>query len=280
MDPFTVIAIGLSAVGALAGLQLWFSDRQWVTTWRGHRVHVQHHQGRFVVCVDDEVILSQHRLRFGKQHTEAWSHPALGETTVAISRDTIGHHGEYTISMTIGDERLPLAELPRKWHGARTLIGLQSIVPGSLAEMWEGLSHTTVEPLGDARWLAACRLLELSRQSNAMTPQTRQAANHLQGVLRRSFEARLRLGDDAVEALGEVDQEQLAAARTALEARIQSALEAVKSLHMAMISIESQADETHELSRVHQTLAQLQAEDEVERFTKIRAKQHVQARQL
>ena len=45
-----------------------------------------------------------------------------------------------------------------------------------------------------------------------------------------------------------------------------SALEAVKSLHMAVISLESQADETIELSRVHQALEVLQADSEVERF--------------
>jgi hypothetical protein len=68
--------------------------------------------------------------------------------------------------------------------------------------------------------------------------------------------------------LGAEDPDEVSRVQLVLEDRIVSALEAVKSLHMAVISIESQADESSELSRVHQALDMLQADSEVERFMK------------
>jgi hypothetical protein len=233
-----------------------------------------------MVEVDGEVVLSQRRLVFRQRYTEEWSHPALGETTVALSKLLLGGQGEFTMLMAIGEERVPLVEVDRSWRGPRALIGLQTAAPGTSDALWKSLSHTAVESMGDARWLAACRLLELSRQSNAMTAEMRETANLLQGALRRSFEARQRLGDDALEMLGAPDAAQLTAVRAALETRIAAALEAVKSLHMAVISIESQADETDELHRVQQTLEELQAEDEVDRFMNQQTLQRARSKNL
>lgn len=283
MEPVTIIAAGLIGTAGIGALQLWFSDRQWVAVWRGHRIRVQHHEGRVIVEMDGQVILSQRRMVFRRAYAAEWSHPALGETTIALSKIPIGSQGEFSLAMTIGEERVPLIELERSWRGARTLIGLQTRATDAPDALWESLSHTAVEPMGDARWLAACRLLDLSRQSSAMTAEMRENANLLQSVLRRSFEARRRLGDDALGALGALGEPaaaQVPEARAALEARITAALEAVKSLHMAVISIETLADETDELNRVQQTLERLQADDEVERFLKQQALQRAPPKPL
>lgn len=268
MEPVTLIVGGLTATAGLAALQLWFNDRQWLTVWRGHRVLVRHHKGRVVVDIDGQTVLSQRRYFFRKHHHESWHHPVIGDAEITLSKQVIGAQGEFTLSMKIGEEQIPLVELDRAWRGPRMLLGLQSAEPGAVDECWERLSHTAVEPLGDARWLAACRLLSLTRQSAVMTDDLRETANLLQGALRRSFEARLRLGDDVMDALGPADAHLLDDARTAVEARISDALEAVKSLHMAVVSIEAHADETVELRRVQQTLEHLDAEDEVDRFLK------------
>jgi hypothetical protein len=266
VEPFTVIAGGLTMVAGIGALQLWFSDRQWVGMWRGHQISVHHSRGRVVVEVDGEMVLNQVRLPLQQTHVTPWAHPVLGEADLQLSKLIIGGHGEFTMSMTIGQERIPLVEVERKWLGRRALIGLQTSTPGTAEKYWEGLKHTAVEPLGDDRWVAACRLLELTRQSTVLTDDMRAAANSLQAALRRSFEARLRLGEEALDVLGAGDAEEVSTVQEALERRIVVALEAVKSLHMAVISLESQADETRELDRVRQSLDALRADDEVERF--------------
>jgi len=268
MDPVTLIVGGLTVTAGVAAAQLWLSDRQWVSTWRGHRVLVRHHKGRVVVDIDGQTVLSQGRLFLRKRYREPWQHPEIGDAAVTLTKQLIGGHGDFTLSMTIGEEQIPLVELERNWRGARMLVGLQTVPAEAADECWERLSHTAVEPLGDARWLAACRLLSLTRQSAAMTDELRETANLLQGALRRGFEARLRLGDESMAALGEADADLLVEARAAVEVRISEALEAVKSLHMAVVSIEAHADETAELRRVHKALEHLDAEDEVERFLK------------
>lgn len=272
---FLIIGSILLAAAGMAGLQHWFSNRQWVGMWRGHRVLLRHQKARILVEIDGQVVLSKPRMSL--RYTESWSHSALGETTIDLSRNSIGSQGEFTMLMSIGDERVPLIELEQSWKGARALI-LQRTRTGDVEEYWSSLEHTHVEPLGDDRWLAACRLLTLTRQSTALTAPMREAANELQGILRRSFEARQRLGDASLAVLGVEDPDEVVRVQHGLEERIVSALEAVKSLHMAVISIESQADETSELNRVHQTLEVLQADSEVERFIKrqgmLRASQH------
>ena len=220
-----------------------------------------------MVEVDGQVVLSQARNPIRETYAESWSHAALGETTIGLSKNTIGSQGEFTMLMSIGEERVPLIELEQAWGGTRALI-LQRTLSGDPDEYWASLGHATVEPLGDDRWLAACRLLTLTRQSSALTASMREAANDLQGVLRRSFESRQRLGDASLEVLGTETSDDVSRVQQALEDRIVSALEAVKSLHMAVISIESQADETSELARVHQALDVLQADSEVEQFMK------------
>ncbi len=278
MDPFVLLgfvllgALSLFAAG-LGGLQVWSSDRQWVGVWRGHRVWVRHLRGEVVVEADGEVALAQVRWPLRRSHTSAWSHAGLGDTTVDITRLYIGGNGEYNLSLSIGDERVPLVEVEREWRGARMLLGLQTADPGAAEAYWKSMVPATVEPLGDDRWIAACRLLDLARQSFAMTDDMRESANRLQAVLRRSFEARQRLGDEALEVLGAGSAAEVATVQEALEGRIVSALDAVKSLHMAVVSIESRADETVELQRVQQTLDSLQANDEVDRFMKRHAAQ-------
>jgi len=262
-----VLIIGgiLLAAASMGGFQHWFSDRQWVGMWRGHRVLLRHLKGRVRVEIDGQVVLEQSRMSLSQQYTQPWSHPALGETTIGLSKNSIGGQGEFTMMMSIGEERVPLIELEQSWKGPRALI-LQRTRTGDAEEYWSSLEHTHVEPLGDDRWLAACRLLTLTRQSSALTAPMREAANALQGVLRRSFEARLRLGDTSLAVLGAEEADEVVRVQRGLEERIVSALEAVKSLHMAVISLESQADETSELSRVHQALEVLQADSEVEQF--------------
>jgi hypothetical protein len=264
---FLIIGGVFAMVACIAAGQHWFSDRQWVGMWRGHRVSLRHMGGRVVVEVDGQEVLSQARKLIGQTYAEAWSHAALGETTIQLSKRTIGSQGEFDMLMSIGEERVPLIELEQAWKGARALFLLRTR-SGDPEECWSSLMHTSAEPLGDDRWLAACRLLVLTRQSSALTASMREAANELQGVLRRSFEARQRLGDVSLAVLGAEDPDEVSRVQLVLEDRIVSALEAVKSLHMAVISIESQADESSELSRVHQALDMLQADSEVERFMK------------
>ena len=267
---FLIIGGILLAAASMAGLQHWFSDRQWVGMWRGHRVLLRHQSARVIVEIDGQVVLSKSRTSLSQKYTQSWSHAALGETTIALSKNSIGNQGEFTMLMSIGDERVPLIELEQSWKGGRALF-LQRTLSGDAEEYWSSLEHSQVEPLGDDRWLAACRLLTLTRQSSALTEPMREAANSLQGVLRRSFEARQRLGDASLAVLGAEDPDAVERVQRGLEERIVAALEAVKSLHMAVISIESQADETSELSRVHQTLEVLQADSEVEQFIKRQA---------
>ncbi len=278
MDPVLLMIVLLVVVlfagsAGLGGLQAWSSDRQWVGVWRGHRIRVRHHRGEVLVEVDGEVALSQVRWPLRRSHTAAWSHAGLGDTTVDLTRLYIGGNGEYNLSLSIGDERIPLVEIEREWRGARMLLGQQTADPGAAEAYWQSMVPATVEPLGDDRWVAACRLLNLARQSSSMNDDMRESANRLQAVLRRSFEARLRLGEDALEVLGAGAAAEVATVQEALERRIVSALDAVKSLHMAVVSIESRADETAELQRVRQTLDALQANDEVERFMKRNAAQ-------
>ncbi len=272
MEALLIVGAALAFTAAIGGLQLWFSDRQWVGMWRGHKVRVHHQRGQVVVDIDGQTTLAQLRRPLQRRHTEQWSHGALGDTTVELTRMFIGGNGEFTMSLTLGGERVPLVEVERSWSGIKALIGLQTSTPGSAETYWKSMAPAAVEPLGDDRWLAACRLLELTRQSAALTTEMRESANSLQAVLRRSFEARLRLGDEDLGALGAAGDE-VEAIQAVLEARITAALEAVKSLHMAVISIESRADETLELQRVEQTLATLRADDEVEHFMRRHAQQ-------
>ena len=277
MEPITIIAGSLSAAAAISALQLWFNDREWVGAWRGHQIAVRHVRGRVVVMVDGEVTLSQWRWPHKKRYREGWSHPALGDATVEVHKNVIGGQGEYTIALSIGAERVPLVEVERRWWGPRALIGLRTTVAGVSDAYHASLAPVAVEPLGDDRWVAACRLLDLTRQSSAITPDIRTAANDLQVALRRRFEARSRLGDDARDALGPHVPEEVDRIRQSLEARIEAGLEAIKSLHMAVISLEAHADETPELHRAQETLKDLQADDEVERFLKQRSQRRTTA---
>ena len=74
--------------------------------------------------------------------------------------------------------------------------------------------------------------------------------------MRESFESRQRLGDETISLLGD-DREALDEIREKLEQKILQALEAVKSLHMATMSIEAHADESTEMEKVQEILTGL-----------------------
>ena len=130
--------------------------------------------------------------------------------------------------------------------------------------MGEAYTPVDFEQLGDPRWIAACKLLQLIRQSKMANKEIRETANTLQLQLRKNFEIRRRISEEDVSLLGCI--EDLNQIKAKIEERIQQGLEAVKSLHMVTISLEAHADEKSELERVYQTIQYLQAEDEVAAF--------------
>ena len=120
------------------------------------------------------------------------------------------------------------------------------------------------EKLGDPRWIAACKLLQLVRQSPTADQEIREVANVLQQELRRNFEMRVRLSEDDFSVLG--DATKLNELKNKLEEKILQGLDAVKSLHMVTISLEAHADESLEMQKVNSIIRSLQAEEEVEKF--------------
>lgn len=232
---------------------MWFSHRQWVAIWRGHRIRVRMHRAKIFVELDDKEIFVQKNGLVKKNYEQEWEHPALGSTNILIEKVTKGSDG-IDLNMCIGDEIIPLTEIKRTWYG--------KINPQDAQTYWERLLPAQIESLGDPRWIAASKILNLVRQSSASTDIVRQNANTLQKELRRCFETKQRLGTEDLSLLG--SDERLEKVQNKIEENIEQALEAVKSLHMAVVSIEAHADEKQEMRRVQTFIEHIQAQEEID----------------
>lgn len=252
--PPSVILMILGAL-CLAGALLYISHRQWISVWRGHRIRIRLHQFKIIVEIDDEPVLAESQGFFHRTHQQEWTHPALGTKTITVKKIQKGQEG-LNVSLEIGDEIIPLFELPVNW--------LHQVQLEEEESYWNKLTPVDFEQLGDPRWIAACKLLQLIRQSQMANKEIRDTANTLQLQLRKNFETRRRISEEDVSLLGSI--EDLNQIKTKIEDKIQQGLEAVKSLHMVTISLEAHADEKNELERVYKTIRYLQAEDEVAAF--------------
>ena len=252
--PFTVIALILGAF-SFAGTCIYASHRQWIAVWRGHRIRIRLQHYKVFLEIDDTPIFSESQSLIRKKHETEWEHPALGTTNIQIQKVVLGQDG-LNLNLQIGEEIVPLFELPRHWYGQVNL--------SEEDEVWKKLMPVDFEQLGDPRWIAACKILQLIRQSQMADEKIREAANLLQQELRRNFETRLRLAEEDFSLLG--DPNTLNELKEKLEQKILQGLEAVKSLHMVTISLEAHADESNEMNKVHQIISSLQAEEEIEKF--------------
>lgn len=252
MLPAVVISLSILGIVGFVMANVWYSHRQWVAVWRGHKVLVRMHHAKIFVELDQQPIFEQPYGFIKTKYQQEWTHPALGATMIHLQKVVEGSDGE-GLRLRIGEELIPLIEVERKWYG-----GLED---GAADTYWEKLIPAQVESLGDPRWVAACKILDLVRQSTMATQAVREAANILQVELRKRFEQRRRLAEESLEV---VDAEtDTAALQQQLEANILHALEAVKSLHMAVVSIEAQADERSEMQKVETIIESLQAVQEV-----------------
>ena len=85
-----------------------------------------------------------------------WSHPSLGDTLVQVEKHTKGQDG-VGVRLRIGDQIVPLFGLPTKWYGGLDL--------STVDDYWNQLKPVQFEDLGDPRWISACKILQLVRQS-------------------------------------------------------------------------------------------------------------------
>ena len=248
--------IGALIAGALgfAYTVAYFTQAQWIAIWRGHQIRIRLHHQKVFFEVDGEVVFEQSQGLIKKNFKSDWMHPALGSTLVQVEKHTKGQDG-VGVRLRIGDEIVPLFELPTKWYG--------SLDTSTVDDYWTQLKPVQFEDLGDPRWISACKILQLVRQSQMADVQIREAANILQKELRQNFELRLRLGEDVLTSLGESGE--IDELKERLETKILDGLEAAKSLHMVTISLEAHADETAEMLRVNQILKRLQVEEGLER---------------
>ena len=250
-----VVLLLVMGVFPLVGLLVYISHEQWVAVWRGHRIRLRLHQSRVFFEVDGELIFEAKQGFIKDTYETEWEHPALGKTNVLIKKRLKGQDG-INLQLQIGEEIIPLFEIPHKWHGSVNLDEVDAY--------WDKLQPVEFEQLGDPRWIAACKLLQLVRQSQMADQDIREAANILQQELRKSFLTRRRLSEDELSILG--DAQKLHELKEKLEEKITQGLEAVKSLHMVTISLEAHADESSEMHKVHQIIETLHAEEEVEKF--------------
>ena len=230
----------------------YYSHRHWVTIWRGHRIRIRLRHQKVFFEVDDELVF-QCPQGLKRTYETEWEHAALGKTTVLIKKLIKGQDGVH-LHLEIGDEIIPLFEIPQTWYGK-----LDDAEP-----YWKKLQPVAFEQLGDPRWIAACKLLQLVRRSPTADQNIREVANILQQELRTNFEMRVRLSEADFSVLG--DATTLDELRNKLEEKILQGLDAVKSLHMVTISLEAHADESQEMQKVNSIIRSLQAEEEVERF--------------
>lgn len=248
-----LVTFGLMvAAFGFAWLISYYSHRHWVAVWRGHQIRIRLNHQTVFFEVDDQLVCQWSEGLKRSFETE-WEHPALGNTNVLIKKLIKGQDGVH-LHLEIGSEIIPLFEIPRSWQGKLH----------DTDAYWKKLQPVEFESLGDPRWIAACKLLQLVRQSPAVDQDIREAANILQQELRKSFETKIRLSEEAVLMLG--DAQKLEELRDTIEEKITQGLEAVKSLHMVTISLEAHADESAEMHKVHQIIKTLHAEEEVERF--------------
>ena len=252
--PLSVIALIMGAL-LFAGTMMNLSHREWISVWRGHRIKIKFHHFKIFVEVDGVPIFEERQGLARRVHETEWAHPALGKKNLKITKIPQGQDG-LTLNLEIGDEIVPLFEIPRTWYG--------HAITDNLEEYWKKLMPIDFEQLGDPRWIAACKILQLVRQSQMANPSIREAANTLQQQLRKNFETRVRLAEEDFSVLGEV--EDLNALKSKIEERILQGLEAVKSLHMVTISLEAHADESEEMDKVNRVIGFLEAEDESEQL--------------
>ena len=252
--PLSVIAMIIGAL-SFAGIMIYLSHRQWISVWRGHRIRIRLHHFKVFLEIDDEPIFSESQSFIRKTHQTEWEHPALGKKEVKITKIQRGQDG-LALNLEIGDEIVPLYELSSNL--------LSQFDPEEEAASWKKLMPVDFESLGDPRWIAACKLLQLVRQSQMANKEIRDAANILQKELRGNFETRRRLAEEDMSLLGDV--EAFHDIKHKIEEKILQGLEAVKSLHMATISLEAHADEKDEMKRVYETIQALQAEEEIATF--------------
>ena len=252
--PLSVIAMFIG-VFAFVGSLLYLSHRQWISVWRGHRIRIRLHHFKVFLDIDDVPVFCESQSFIRRQHQTEWEHPALGKKDVVITKVHRGQDG-LSLNLEIGDEIVPLFELPSNWYGHVNL--------ETEAASWKKLMPVDFEQLGDPRWIAACKILQLVRQSQMANKEIREAANILQQELRSNFETRRRLADEDLSILGNVDL--CNDIKDKVEAKILQGLEAVKSLHMATISLEAHADETEEMKKVYDTIQSLQVQEEIASF--------------
>ena len=252
--PLSVIALIIAAF-SFAGTLMYLSHRQWISVWRGHQIRIRFHQFKVFLEIDGVPVFSESRHLIRNTHETEWEHPGLGKTKIKIVKIPQGQDG-LSLHLEIGEEIVPLFEIPRTWYGHAKIEEADNF--------WKKLMPVDFEQLGDPRWIAACKILQLVRQSKMTNKEIRETANILQQQLRKNFETRLRLAEEDFSVLG--DPETLHELREKLEDKILQGLEAVKSLHMVTISLEAHADESEEMSRVHQTIRSLQAEEEIEKI--------------
>ena len=254
--PPSVIIMLLGAISFAATL-VYISNRQWISVWRGHRIRIRLQHFKIAVEIDDVPVLMESQSVFNKTHQTKWNHPALGTKMIRVEKIHKGRDG-LSLKFEIGDEIIPLFELPTNTlHQAQTK---------EEESYWNKLMPVDFEQLGDPRWIAACKILQLIRQSKMADGEIRETANILQQQLRSNFEMRRRLSEEDVSLLG--NSEDLNQIKTKIEDKILQGLEAVKSLHMVTISLEAHADEKDEMEKVYQTNQYLKAEDEVATFMK------------
>ena len=88
-----IILASLCFVAAIVMADIWFSHRQWVAIWRGHRIRVRTHRAKIFVELDDKEIFVQKNGLIKTKYEQEWEHPALGSTNILVEKITKGSDG-------------------------------------------------------------------------------------------------------------------------------------------------------------------------------------------
>ena len=166
--PFSVVLLIAGALG-FAYTVAYFTHHQWIAIWRGHQIRIRLHHQKVFFEVDGEVVLEQNQGLIKKHFEESWAHPALGDTRVQVEKHMKGQDG-VGIRLRIGDEIVPLFELPTKWYGGLDL--------STVDDYWKQLQPVQFEDLGDPRWISACKILQLVRQSQMVLMSMLRVSRH------------------------------------------------------------------------------------------------------
>ena len=251
MIPLYIVLVS----GIVLGYVGWFANqfrRDYLTTWKGHRIQVIHRAFNMDVLVDGQTVLSQVKK---KSHSISVHFGDNGQCTLFVSPHVDSNGTIDTIQIAVNDEILSVLMAPTNFWGSTIEPNTQ--LPRLLIDAPRDIE------ISDSRFPPAKRFYDRLRQHNHpdpnFVPNLDKIFQTLIGRFQRLEELQASLAD--YEQLG-TDIEPLQKMQEQQERDIQSMLQGLQEMHIHIMQIQDASDTEH-IQELEDIVARLQVEVEM-----------------